>query len=72
MCKNMYPPLNINTFFPRYGDSHVKDKMVARPSYIFNMEIPIMVRKYLYIEIFPNENKIAHTDKNIREKMRPE
>ena len=24
--------LNINTVFPRYGDSHVKDKTVARPS----------------------------------------
>ena len=27
------PRLNIKTFFPRYGDSHVKDKTVARPSY---------------------------------------
>ena len=26
--------LNIKTVFPRYGDSHVKDKMVARPSYL--------------------------------------
>ena len=28
------PHLNIKTVFPRYGDSHVKDKAVARPSYI--------------------------------------
>ena len=25
---------NIKTVFPRYGDSHVKDKTVARPSYL--------------------------------------
>ena len=28
------PHLNIKTLYPRYGDSHVKDKMVARPSYL--------------------------------------
>ena len=28
------PRLNIKTIFPRYGDSHVKDKTVVRPSYI--------------------------------------
>ena len=26
--------LNVKTVFPRYGDSHVKDKTVARPSYL--------------------------------------
>ena len=26
--------INIKTVFPRYGDSHVKDKMVARPYYL--------------------------------------
>ena len=26
--------LNIKTVFPRYGDSHVKDKTVVRPSYL--------------------------------------
>ena len=26
--------LNIKTAFPRYGDSHVKDKTVVRPSYL--------------------------------------
>ena len=28
------PRLNIKTVLPRYGVSHVKDKMVARPSYL--------------------------------------
>ena len=28
------PRLNIKTVFPKYGDSHVKDKTVARPSYL--------------------------------------
>ena len=28
------PRLNIKTVFPRYGDSHVKDKTVSRPSYL--------------------------------------
>ena len=28
------PRLNTNTVFPRYGDSYVKDKTVARPSYL--------------------------------------
>ena len=28
------PLLNIKTILPRYRDSHVKDKMVVRPSYI--------------------------------------
>ena len=28
------PHLNIKTAFPRYGDSHVKEKTVARPSYL--------------------------------------
>ena len=28
------PCLNVKTVFPRYGDSHVKDKTVARPSYL--------------------------------------
>ena len=28
------PRLNIKTVFPRYGDSHVKDKTVVRPSYL--------------------------------------
>ena len=42
---------NIKTVFPRYGDSHVKDKTVVRPSF-FNMEIPLLVR-HLYIEMAP-------------------
>ena len=28
------PSLNIKTVFPRQGDSHAKDKTVARPSYL--------------------------------------
>ena len=32
--KETGPHLNIKTIFPRYGDSHVKDKTVARPSYL--------------------------------------
>ena len=28
------PRLNIKTVFPRYVDSYVKDKTVARPSYL--------------------------------------
>ena len=27
---------NIKTVFPRYGDSHVKDKTVERPSYLLH------------------------------------
>ena len=28
------PCLNIKTILSKYGDSHVKDKTVARPSYL--------------------------------------
>ena len=28
------PRLNIKSVFPRYGESHVKDKMIPRPSYL--------------------------------------
>ena len=28
------PHLSIKTIFPRYGDPHVKDKMVVRPAYL--------------------------------------
>ena len=37
MCKALLrsgPCLNIKTVFPRYGESHAKDKTVARPSYL--------------------------------------
>ena len=37
------PRLNIRAVCPRYGDSHV----------IFSMGIPILVRRYLYIETAP-------------------
>ena len=33
-CKESGSHLNIKTIFARYGDSHVKDEMVARPSYL--------------------------------------
>ena len=36
--------LNIKAVFPRYGDSHVKDRL------FFNMGISIQVRRHLYIE----------------------
>ena len=36
------PCLNLKTVFPRYVDSHIKD--------IFNMGMPIPVRRHLYIE----------------------
>ena len=45
------PCLNIKTVFPRYGDSHVKDKSQDR--LIFNMGIPILVRRHFYIETAP-------------------
>ena len=30
------PHLNIKIVFPKYGDSHGKDKTVARPSYLYH------------------------------------
>ena len=33
-CREPGPRLNIKTIFPRYGDFHIKDKTVVRPSYI--------------------------------------
>ena len=30
------PHFNIKTIFPRYGDAHVKDKTVTRPSYLYS------------------------------------
>ena len=47
--------LNVKTVFPRYGDSFVKDKKIrrSREGHIFNMDIPILVRRYLYIETPP-------------------
>ena len=45
-------PLNIKTIFRRYGDSHVKDKTVVRPSYL-KRGVPTLVRRHLYIETGP-------------------
>ena len=30
------PRLNVKTVFPKHGNSHVKDKTVARPSYLYH------------------------------------
>ena len=32
------PRFNIKTVFFRYGDTHIKDKTVARPSYLYNCD----------------------------------
>ena len=54
-CESPRHRLNIKTVFPRYGDFHVTDKTVVRQSDspIFNMGIPILVRRYLCIETGP-------------------
>ena len=57
------PCRNIRTAFPKYGDSHVKDKTVVpyngisiikirRPwgRFLFVMGLPILVRRHLHIE----------------------
>ena len=52
------PRLNIKTAFPRYGDSHLKIRR-SRDRLIFNMGIPILVRRHLYFETdhrIPNRN----------------
>ena len=54
---NSRPCFNIKTVFPRYGSSRVKDKTFVRPSYhnrlIFNMGIPVLIRRHPYIETAP-------------------
>ena len=52
------PSLNMKTVFPRYGDSHGKDKMVES---IFNMSIPILVR-HLYTEMVPGSLLLLNFD----------
>ena len=42
------PRLNIKTVFPRYGDSHVKDKTVMRPSYLSHGDPYTGKTTYLY------------------------
>ena len=44
--------LNIKTVFRRYRDSHVKDRW-SWDCLIFNMGIPILIRRHLYIETVP-------------------
>ena len=46
------PRPNIKTILYRYVDSNVKDKR-SRDRLIFNMGIPILVRRHLYIETAP-------------------
>ena len=56
LCDRMRsgPHVNIKTVFLMYGDSHVKDKTVSRwDRLIFNMRIPILLRRHLYIEAAP-------------------
>ena len=47
-----WAPSQYKTAFSRYGDSHVKDKTVARPSDLKHGD-PILVRRHLYIETAP-------------------
>ena len=49
------PCLNMKAIFPRYGDSHVKEKAVSWPL-IFNIGISILVRRHLNIETPPGLN----------------
>ena len=51
------PRLNIKTVFPRYGDYHVKNKTVVRPSYL-NHGDPNTVKTSLYIEMAPRSSYI--------------
>ena len=51
-CLTFGPCLNIKTVFPRYGDSMLKIRR-SRDRLIFNMGIPILVRRHLYIETAP-------------------
>ena len=46
------PRLNIKAVFPGCGDSHVKDKTVARPSYLWNGD-PYTGKTTSYIETDP-------------------
>ena len=46
------PHLNIKTVFPRYGIPMLKIRW-SRDRLIFNMGIPILVRRHLYIETPP-------------------
>ena len=48
-------PSQYKPVFPRYRDSHVKDKTVARPATVLSLTwgILIRVRRHLYIETAP-------------------
>ena len=49
------PCLNIKTVFSRYGDSYVKIRW-SWDHLIFNMGIPILVRRHLYIDMAPSHH----------------
>ena len=53
-CLSYRALFNIKTIFPRYWNSPVKDKTVARPSYLKHGD-PILVR-HLYIETAPRSS----------------
>ena len=53
MCWIPGPRLNIKTVFPRYGIHMLKIRR-SRDRLIFNMGIPILVRRHLYIETVPS------------------
>ena len=50
----------IKTVFPRYGDSHVKDKTGARQVLSLNMGIPILLRRHLYIKMSSQQYRDTH------------
>ena len=50
ICLGGWQPVgfNIKTVFPRYGDSHVKDKTVVRPSYLWHGDLYTVKTTSLY------------------------
>ena len=51
-CRSPGPCFNIKTIFPRYGISMLKIRR-SRDRLIFNTGVPILVRRYIYIETAP-------------------
>ena len=52
-CKAPGPHLNIKTVFPRYEDSHIKDKTVAIPSYFLLGYILYWKGRHIHTETVP-------------------
>ena len=52
-------PVNKDIIFPRYGDSHVKIRW-SQDCLMFNMGIPILVRRHLYFETSPRLHPDFH------------